>query len=81
MIAECDLTNNLEFFSNIINTSEGVLEGVGKACRHAVFYRYGTIYDPDGKPIYEFSKEACKAHGFYPQRALVIEDKGFYVSS
>jgi hypothetical protein len=67
-----DKEYNWQRFNNIIETTEGVLEGSGKACRHAVFYTHGMIYDPDGGPIYGFSKEACTEHDFYPQRALVF---------
>lgn len=70
-----DQANNWQRFNNIIDNTEGVLEGAGKACRHAVFYTYGMIYDPDGKPIYGFSKEACIKHDFYPQRALIFHDR------
>lgn len=72
-----DQVDNWQRFLNIINNTEGVLEGAGKACRHAVYYDHGLIYDPDlnGGPIYGFSKVACTARGFYPQRALVFKDK------
>jgi len=66
---------NWERFDFIINHTEGVLEGMGKASRHAVYYDHGLIYDPDGKPTYQFSKEACTERDFYPQRALIFHDR------
>lgn len=68
-----DSDSNWDYFNAIIADTEGVLEGVGKACRHAVFYTRGMIYDPDGLPIYGFSKESCAQRDFYPQRALIFQ--------
>ncbi len=67
--------NNLKRFMDILRHSAGVLEGAGKTCRHAVYYTNGMIYNPDGGPIYEFSKETCPEHNFYPQRALVFNGR------
>lgn len=75
VIFEGDQNNNWKRFIDIINNSEGIIEGRGKTWRHTVAYFNGMIYDPDGGPIYGFSQEACTEHDFYPQRALIFLDR------
>lgn len=55
-------------FTRIAKGTYGILAGRGKSCYHAVYYDFGVIYDPDPDvEPYGLSKEACKAHSFYPQ--------------
>jgi hypothetical protein len=58
-------------FTGFIDTTIGVLEGRGRYCNHAVCYRYGEIYDPDGHR-YDYSRKACESHGFYGNRLHVL---------
>jgi hypothetical protein len=58
-------------FVGFIDTTIGVLEGRGRYCNHAVCYRYGQIYDPDGHH-YDYTREACESRGFYGNRLYVL---------
>jgi hypothetical protein len=58
-------------FIGFIDTTMGVLEGRGRRCMHAVCYRYGRIFDPDGHH-YDYSREACESRGFYGNRLHVL---------
>ena len=53
------------FFEQVIRTSQGVIEGHGLRCRHAVAYDNGRIFDPDSGG-YDYSREACQSRCFYP---------------
>ena len=58
-------------FKKFILTTRGVLEGASVRCHHAVYYRYGQIFDPDGWG-YSYSREACEAHGFHGKRLWIF---------
>jgi len=63
---------NWRRFEHTIQTSAGVLEGVGRRCLHAVAYDHGMIFDPDGD-YYPYSRPACESHGFHPRRAWRVD--------
>ena len=67
-----DESANWHRFEHTINTSTGVLEGVGRQCLHAVAYDHGTIFDPDGDH-YPYSHTACESRGFHPRRAWRVD--------
>ena len=49
----------------------GVLEGQGRQCHHAVHFRYGYIWDPDGDQ-YFYSQQACEDRGFFGNRLWIF---------
>ena len=51
-----------DYFNQTINKSQGIIEGQGPRCGHAVAYDYGMILDPDG-PFYKYSNDECVRHG------------------
>jgi hypothetical protein len=65
------IKNNWHRFLDVIKHTSGILEGQGRNCNHAVHYRQGDIYDPDGH-YYRYTQEACEEHGFFGRRALII---------
>ena len=58
-------------FKECIVTTFGILEGHGKSCHHAVHYRYGYIWDPDGDQ-YFYSRQACEDRGFFGNRLWIF---------
>ena len=68
--------NNWARFTDILNATEGILEGDSGKCQHAVHYRHGEIFDPDGGQYdggqYSYSREACERRGFFANRALAF---------
>jgi hypothetical protein len=64
-------SGNWTRFTGFIDTTFGVLEGRGRRCNHAVHYRYGKVWDPDGH-VYAYSREACESRGFYGNRLWVF---------
>ena len=67
-----DKSANWRCFEHTIQTTTGVLEGVGRRCLHAVAYHHGVIFDPDGDE-YPYSHPACDARGFHPRRAWRVD--------
>jgi DNA-directed RNA polymerase specialized sigma subunit len=67
-----DESANWRCFEHAIQTSTGVLEGVGRRCLHAVAYDHGMIFDPDGDH-YPYSRPACESRGFHPRRAWRVD--------
>jgi hypothetical protein len=66
-------TYSRAFFMGVVNSTFGILEGHGTTCQHAVYNRYGTLYDPDPSgTVYPFSFQDCEAQGFYPSRLWVF---------
>jgi len=63
--------DNWARFTWFIENTFGVLEGRGLRCHHAVHYRYGDIFDPDGE-TYQYSRERCEADKFYGNRLWVF---------
>lgn len=64
-------------FMGIINSTCGILEGYGKLCHHAVYNRYGQIFDPDpGIPVYEFSFANCERRKFYASQLWIFTRHG-----
>jgi len=66
------LRNNQGRFEKVVRTTSGVLEGHNDRCYHAVNYRHGMLYDPDGQ-VYTYSMENCEARNFFGHRALVLD--------
>ena len=66
-------------FRSLIQHSRGVIEGVaegeGQRCGHAVAYDHGRIFDPDGAE-YPYSRDACEARGFFTQNLWRIDRIG-----
>ena len=62
-------------FISEIHISQGVIEGVGMRCGHAVAYDHGRIFDPDGIE-YAYSVQACEGRDFYTQRLWRIDRIG-----
>jgi hypothetical protein len=62
--------------AGVIGTTQGVIEGRGPRCGHAVAYDHGMVYDPDplriGAP-YRFSRVACELRHFIPLCAWRID--------
>ena len=67
-----DESANWQRFEKTIQSSAGVLEGVGRQCLHAVAYDHGTIFDPDGD-AYPYSHTACQSRGFTTRCAWRID--------
>ncbi len=67
-----DESANWHRFEHTIQTTIGVLEGVGRRCLHAVAYDSGTIFDPDGDQ-YAYSHPACESREFYPRRVWRVD--------
>ena len=64
--------DNYRRFKNTIDRHEGVIEGVtASGKRHAVAFKRGRIYDPDGAE-YRYSGERLAHYGFYPDIAWVV---------
>lgn len=64
--------DNYRRFKNTIDRHEGVIEGVtASGKRHAVAFKRGRIYDPDGAE-YGYSGENLANYGFHPDIAWVI---------
>lgn len=66
-----DPENNWNRFNTTIDNSMGILMGLGRRCKHAVHYRHGRLWDPDGY-TYRYSVEACEEHGFYANELLIF---------
>lgn len=66
-----DESANWRRFEQTIQTSTGVLEGIGRRCRHAVAYDHGTVFDPDGDE-YPYSRSACQSRRFIVRCAWVV---------
>lgn len=66
-----DEAANWQRFEQVIQTSVGVLEGVGRRCRHAVAYDCGVVFDPDGCQ-YPYSRTACESRGFVTRCAWQV---------
>jgi hypothetical protein len=61
-----------ENFTTCIHETFGILEGrTTNGTPHAVHYRYGDIWCPEGVQ-YKYNREACEQYGFYGNRALVF---------
>lgn len=58
-------------FLSAITDNLGVLEGQGRRCPHAVHFRYGYIWDPDGDQ-YFYSRQACEDRGFFGNRLWIF---------
>ena len=58
-----DESANWRRFERTIQSSAGVLEGLGRQCHHAVAYDRGMIFDPDGDQ-YPYSRSACQSRHF-----------------
>jgi len=58
-------------FTANIDTTFGVLEGRSGRWNHAVHYRYGVIWDPDGDS-YFYSRQACEDRGLFGNRLWVF---------
>ena len=67
-----DESANWERFEQTIETSTGVLEGLGRRCLHAVAYDHGMLFDPDGDQ-YVHSHSACESRCFHPRRAWRVD--------
>lgn len=67
--SQCD--KRRELFSKLIHRTQGVLEGRGHVCHHAVAYDTGKILDPDGRE-YPYSIENCEAQGFYGKQLWIF---------
>jgi len=68
-----DESANWRRFERVIETTTGVLDGVGRRCLHAVAYDHGTVFDPDGCQ-YSYSRTACEARGFVTRCAWRVEN-------
>ena len=68
-----DENANWRRFEQVIQTSAGVLEGIGRRCLHAVAYDRGMIFDPDGCQ-YPYSRTACEARGFVTRCAWQVKN-------
>jgi hypothetical protein len=66
-----DPRDNWARFTGTIRATMGILMGQSGRCQHAVHYRFGHIYDPDGCE-YPYSVDACEDHGLYGNRLLVL---------
>ncbi len=64
-------------FDHIVQTSTGVLEGVTLKShkRHAVAYRHGHIFDPDGWD-FPYSPAACERRAFIVQHLWCVDKIG-----
>ncbi len=62
-------------FGSVIQTTVGVLEGIGTSCRHAVAYDHGRIFDPDGRE-YDYTLKNCEAQGFYGKQLWILTRGG-----
>ena len=62
-------------FEDILQTSFGVIEGVGRECGHAVAYDRGHIFDPDGRN-YAYLRIGCEARGFYVRHLWRLDPIG-----
>jgi hypothetical protein len=69
-----DGSMNLGRFIDTIHSNIGILEGQSGRWMHAVHFRYGEIYDPDGYQ-YLYSKRGCQGTGFIPNRAHVFTSR------
>jgi hypothetical protein len=67
-----EFTDNWQRFISLIKSERGILEGAGFHCRHAVHFRRGEIFDPDGRQ-YTYTKKSCEERGFFTDRALVFK--------
>ena len=63
--------NNWRRFIDTIHRATGILEGRGATCHHAVHFRYGDVWDPDGHQ-YPYTKDACEERNFFANRALIF---------
>jgi hypothetical protein len=69
-----DAEINVGRFVDTIHDRIGILEGQSGRWMHAVHFRYGEIYDPDGYQ-YLYSKRGCQGTGFIPNRAHVFTSR------
>lgn len=67
-----DESANWQRFEQTIQSSTGILEGVGRRSLHAVAYDRGTLFDPDGDQ-YVYSRPTCESRGFHPRRAWRVD--------
>ena len=66
-------TERRAYFMAAVNCTCGILEGRGRQCQHAVYSRYGQIYDPDPDvSVYDFSFENCEQRGLYANCLWII---------
>lgn len=63
---------NWQRFTQLIRTTSGVIEGIGRRSMHAVAYRQGQIFDPEGDQ-YDYSRTACEERDFFTRTAWRID--------
>lgn len=68
-------TYRRSFFEHLIREHRGVITGRTPTTNHAVAFKVGQIYDPDGR-TYPFSFEYCEKRNFYAQCVWLIQKHG-----
>lgn len=62
-----------QMFTELVEKNTGVIMGHGRRTPHSVAFERGSIYDPDGGPVFPFSFDACEAQGFYPNYLFLVK--------